>query len=407
MKGDFSRDTFDASKHFSRVLMQQGRVTLDADYNEHNAVVLRQVRTAMRDLIGPFGAPRVGGGFQVTAAAHRGLCISPGRYYVDGILVENEVACRYDAQPHGPLPSHDLLASGTPESAGTAVVYLDVWERHVTALDDPSLREVALGGPDTASRAQVVWQVRSVPLPARGASIDDAIHGVQRTGSPTMAAAADPYTGLGNQLYRVEVHRGGNAGEATFKWSRDNGSVVTERVAGRDGAVRVLDPTRFAPGDWVELIDDASELQGAPGALVRVARVDETVLVVQPACDAPAWNQALHHPKVRRWDHDAEVGLRAGAVPLHEDTWIGLEHGISVRFAPGEYRTGDYWLIPARVETCGIEWPKSVSGEPLWQAPRGIVHRYAPLAVVTWDSGGAQVRTCRSEFDTIARRAAT
>ena len=30
MKGDFSRDTFDPLKHFSRVLMQQGRVQLDA-----------------------------------------------------------------------------------------------------------------------------------------------------------------------------------------------------------------------------------------------------------------------------------------------------------------------------------------------------------------------------------------
>ena len=30
MKGDFSRITFDPKKHYSRVLMQQGRVQLDA-----------------------------------------------------------------------------------------------------------------------------------------------------------------------------------------------------------------------------------------------------------------------------------------------------------------------------------------------------------------------------------------
>ena len=40
MKGDFSRETFDSVKHFSRVLQQQGRVQLDADWNEHTAIVL-------------------------------------------------------------------------------------------------------------------------------------------------------------------------------------------------------------------------------------------------------------------------------------------------------------------------------------------------------------------------------
>ena len=38
MKGDYSRDTFDPAKHFTRVLMQQGRVQLDADWNEQAAL---------------------------------------------------------------------------------------------------------------------------------------------------------------------------------------------------------------------------------------------------------------------------------------------------------------------------------------------------------------------------------
>jgi hypothetical protein len=33
-RGDFTRDTFNPLKNFSRVLMQQGRVQLDADWNE-------------------------------------------------------------------------------------------------------------------------------------------------------------------------------------------------------------------------------------------------------------------------------------------------------------------------------------------------------------------------------------
>ena len=36
------------------------------------------------------------------------------------------------------------------------------------------------------------------------------------------------YQGLENQLYRVEIHQGGPMAWATFKWSRENGSVVTQ-----------------------------------------------------------------------------------------------------------------------------------------------------------------------------------
>jgi hypothetical protein len=53
MKGDFSRDSFDPIRHFSRVLMQQGRVQLDADWNEQQSIVLHFLRTLARDLIGP------------------------------------------------------------------------------------------------------------------------------------------------------------------------------------------------------------------------------------------------------------------------------------------------------------------------------------------------------------------
>ena len=38
MKGDFSRQTYKKAKHYSGVLMQQGRVQLDADWNEQQAI---------------------------------------------------------------------------------------------------------------------------------------------------------------------------------------------------------------------------------------------------------------------------------------------------------------------------------------------------------------------------------
>lgn len=62
MKADLSRDTFNAHKHFSRVLSQQGRVQLDADANEQASILLHYIRTVVADLVGPHAAPVHGGG---------------------------------------------------------------------------------------------------------------------------------------------------------------------------------------------------------------------------------------------------------------------------------------------------------------------------------------------------------
>jgi hypothetical protein len=45
MKGDFSRWTFDPRRHYTAVLMQQGRVQLDSDWNEQAAMLEHLDRT--------------------------------------------------------------------------------------------------------------------------------------------------------------------------------------------------------------------------------------------------------------------------------------------------------------------------------------------------------------------------
>ena len=80
MKGDFSRDTFDPAKHFTRVLMQQGRVLLDSDWNEQTSLLLHYLRTLAADIIGPHGGPVVGCGFHIAALnlLHRPTMIGAG-----------------------------------------------------------------------------------------------------------------------------------------------------------------------------------------------------------------------------------------------------------------------------------------------------------------------------------------
>src|SRR5262245_20962620 len=160
MKGDFARVTFDATRHMRRVLRQQGRVDVEADANEQVAIVLHQLEAMMADLIGPYAVPQPMNSaydhFQIVDTgdgADFDFSIAPGHYWVDGILCENDV----DA-PLSFLDQRDFTPE--PPEPGTYIAYLDVWERHLCADEEPSLREVALGGPDTATRTRLVWQVK-------------------------------------------------------------------------------------------------------------------------------------------------------------------------------------------------------------------------------------------------------
>ncbi len=445
MKGDFTRLGFDSGKHYSRVLHQQGRVALDADANEASAILLHHLRRLTRDLYGPAGGP-ADSGFSVSvdnSASPAAVWISPGHYYVQGILCENETWTDYTAQPDYLLVPPDANGGGgdallawlrQPSAKQPFWLYLDVWERHVSWIEDDSIREPALGGPDTCTRAKVVWQVKALPWNADWGSADGntdcaaPLPALQLPGSAQMAARVDPgpaftdpciiapgasYRGAENHLYRVEVHIGGSAETATFKWSRDNGSNATRWLGVGDDAVSdnvtliVKSSRSFAAGDWIELSHDALELAGGPGQLVRVSVVEGDQLTLDPASrpsdGVMTWDAALSNPKLRRWDQRSNdvVGLHDGAVPITESgktqmEWIDLEDGVQVAFAAGgHYRSGDYWLVPARVATQGIEWPQE-AGQPVLQTPQGIAHAYAPLGVLSSNSDGLFLHPCRS-----------
>lgn len=429
MRGDFSRQTFDPVKHFSRVLEQQGRVHLDADANEASAILLHYLRTLAADLIGPFAGPKRTAGFEIGAVSEGSFPIGPGRYYVDGILCENDDAgTGYLTQKDYPAP---------PElKPGTAyLVYLDVWERHVTALEDDDIREKALGGGDTATRAKVVWQVK-LDEPPPGPATPNNVRGkweelVNRWQSPHAGClrarverpepSTDPcltapdarYRGAENQLYRIEIHRGGPAGTATFKWSRNNGSVATRvSLAGTELAAGA--GSGFAAEQWVELTSDPQELRGTAGTLVKLRDVDgdrftleSPVPVPADAADDEAWPT-----KARAWDHGKTGGahFKDGAILVTESAeptgWIAIENGIQIQFLPGgaaaevhQYRAGDYWLIPARVATGDIEWPREDTLRPLPRPPFGVRHHYAPLALLTVAGGvWGSPKDCRCEF---------
>ena len=472
MKGDFSRITFDKTNHFRRVLTQQGRVTLDADSNEQVAIFLHYIETLANDLIGPYGAPEgIDGGFSLTVDPEKkgGFFISKGRYYVDGILVENETNCLYTEQKHY-IPSQDdqlqqALDGGKKE---TLWVYLDVCERHITSIDNDAIREKALGGPDTCTRTEVVWQVKALSLskiiddlkkqrkksnsaepeyvasqsqdaivelekyhdgkPANqmsctapltllptvsNVSLSVRITPESENGDNCLTSPDSKYRGLENHLYRVEIHRGGPAGIATFMWSRDNGNVVTRRLGADGDGFMVSNPQGFEAGNWVELIDDSRESQGNPGTLVKLAKVEGNTLTIDPA-SVPRNLEGAINPKIRCWNQTehGDIALIEGAVPVKEKSdndsaWIDLEDGIQIQFSSseGEYRTGDYWLIPARAASGRIEWPMEQNKVGAYKSvrPHGVEHHYAPLGFLNWDSDGSlSISNCRCTFSPIS-----
>jgi len=63
------------------------------------------------------------------------------------------------------------------------------------------------------------------------------------------------------------------------------------------------------------------------------------------------------------------------------------------------YRTGDYWLIPARTATGNVEWP---DGKAL--PPKGVDHHYAPLArIEVLDKSISLNESCQWDFPPYAQ----
>jgi len=154
MGGDYTRWTFDPTKDYKGVLKQQGRVDVDADWNELVEIIDRRWRTEIVDVAGQdFVGAATPNAFLITPVGVNDFSIGIGRLYVDGLVAEchgvppakfdpilgeiqetNPVL--YSQQPYFPdAPSPLLPPIGGPNAVNTTdLIYLDVWEREVTAI---------------------------------------------------------------------------------------------------------------------------------------------------------------------------------------------------------------------------------------------------------------------------------
>lgn len=444
MSGDYSQDRFLSRKSYGGVRQQQGRVGLDADWNEAWDIQDRRWRAETLDLMGACAvSPETPEAFKIELSADgKSFTIRPGRLYVDGLLAESfgsgpETFDPVLAEAHSSQPvlydDQPYLPDAPPlDAPGRYLVYLDVWEREVTWVEAPDLLEPALRGVDTTTRLQTLWQVRALRLDEGSAGckanfdeVAPAANGRLSVSFDDSLVANDPcvlpptggYRGTENHLYRIQIHDAGSLSKvaedsegtgATFKWSRDNASTVVPvlSISGRKVSLKSLGrdrPTRIKVDDWVEILDDHRELHEESGDLARVVAVDEGSQEITLDRDIPiadtrefASDEQSHadrHTRLCRWDQ-TEGLLSGGAICVLAEP-IHLENGVKVVFGTSDgqdesaFRIGDYWLFAAR--------PGNAEFGMLEQAPpRGIHHHYCRLAVIEVAEDQVQViQDCR------------
>lgn len=261
MAGDRARVSYDPGRKWRGVIAQQGRVTVEADWNEAATITAERDRLVTLDAVGTVGTPD--GGYGVAAASATDpvpgdLTITPGTLYLGGERLDLDAPVTYSAQPDWFDHSTDPLWVPKPwPPAGTVneLVYLLASEQEVSAVEDPALADVALGGPDTMQRQRILQHFVRTPggsgdchdawgtfvgsLGGQGLQFDPASMMIQPAArlkvsftspasspSPCQPVATGGYLGAENQMIRVMVTSVDTKGMPTIVWGFDDASFL-------------------------------------------------------------------------------------------------------------------------------------------------------------------------------------
>jgi hypothetical protein len=436
--------SYDPSRHWRGVINQQGRVTLEADWNEAGAIAAESERAQLVDVVGPSGTPD--DGYRVDVAGSGDLTIRHGTMYVGGERMMLDADLDYANQPDWVDNAGDPLWVDPAAPDGDEAVWLYLREQEVGAVEDPALLDIALGGPDTSERWRIVQRVvRSATGESscagalgdlekswaeQGLTFDPETMRLESASTlqvsfqevatgPTLCEpfAQGGYLGAENQLIRVQVASVDGKGEPTLVWGFDNAyfmyrvsDAVVDGAAGTTTLTLASAPVdsfhQPATGQAVEVLRAAAHLTEETAAAddyVAAARgvvttcetaynPDGGTVVISTVLDADTTSSPLLFLRV--WQ-DTIPAAAGGAVTLGAT-------GVQVTLASGSgtFHAGDYWQFAVRPATpteVSPVYPERILEAP--QPPDGPRLWACPLAVIAWSDGSGTVTDCRNHFD--------
>jgi hypothetical protein len=477
MPTDRSRSTDFPRYGYTGPAAQQGRVILDRDFNALQGLTAARIAADALDFVGPSGSPD--DGFLISLpgssppfwsppeasppgsppGSQEDFLIAPGTMYLGGERVcwpgtqrGKTITYSYFDQPDWPLPDQ-------PANAQMELALLDVSEIEVSAVEDPDLLEVALGGPDTTQRLKLLSRVKRFGVTASdcASAWDQAVSAWEQEGldfdPATMellpavklkvgftqdASAGDPcdpvatggYLGADNQLLRVRIVN--NAAGTRLVWGYDNASFIYRiKSVSADGTTLTLGsqpPDAFhmpQTGQVVEILTTAAVFAEEPdetdptgmSTILRVAAeaTGELHVLAQPYGPVTQGDPASYivltdaiaaasagSPLplfLRVWQ--AELPLDTSGKPVTlADPATSISTGVTVAITVpkgGALPDGAFWQIAGRPATPQGVYPERLLTAP--QPPDGPRRWACPLAVIDWKA--QSVTDCRNVFDNL------
>jgi hypothetical protein len=460
MAGDYARVSYDPRRKWRGLAAQQGRVSVEADWNEAAAIARERDRQLTLDVVGPVGTPDQG--YAVTAIPAAGgppgstpgdLLIGAGTLYLGGERLDLDAPVDYALQPDWLDFSTDpfWLAPAVPATPETSyeVVYLLAAEQEVSAVEDPALADVALGGPDTMQRQRILqhfvrqlspsgdlgdsWSAVVGSLSSAGLQFDPATMRAESAAAlkvsftnPTVAPGpcqpvmTGGYLGAENQMIRVMVADADTSGVPTIVWGFDDASFLYRIQAAKfdAGTGNTTLTLASAPvdsyhipvaGQAVEVLRDAAQLTAtSPVQLQETDFIASPAGVVTPIASAYDPNQRQlvvsgQLPPDYLSDATPQLFLRVwqSAVAAPPDQPIPLvsvnqagtaaDTGVAVTLSSstGAFHQGDFWRFALRPIQPAVVYPGRYLAGP--QPPDGPRTWACPLAVVEWEAGDATI----------------
>jgi hypothetical protein len=263
--------TFDPLKTRCNVRLQQGVPIVDADWNELDDVRKFEMRAYLKWFVGD-GIPSGSDSYRIDPASpaaaddviiRAGVTAGPGgtvdydqafrfsgRAIVDGLDVIIPGDINYKAQPLFTAAAFGVpQIAALPNGAGLIAVYLDVWERLITAQDDPTLVLPGIGT-ESCARMKRDWCVRS------------------RTGN-TVPQSNDPDFIVGHSYYLLSVINRPAAGAVIDATTLQDSRHTRLSLAALESRVALLESLLLTPA-FNPSPNQFNPKFGSPGASVSL-----------------------------------------------------------------------------------------------------------------------------------------